>query len=467
MSRFNKTNISTRVVNKAGGEAFAESPKLALVSLLLTSFLQDQYYRSTDESLSDLTNLIDKIPYKFVAKAAIYARNEFGMRSITHALAGELATRIKGEKWAKEFFDKIIHRPDDMTEIMAYYFNISGKNGPTAAMRKGFQKALTRFDEYQLAKYKEEKKEISLYDVVNMVHPKPTEALTALMKGTIKPAETWEVGLTQAGEDEVKKKEVWKKLIFERKIGYFALLRNLRNIIEQAPEVLDKALELLTDEKLIKKSLVLPFRFLTAVQAIEELEGVEARKTLVALNKAVDISLSNVPKFEGETLVVLDTSGSMAGGPIEIGSLFASIMIKTNNCDFMIFSDDAKYLSLNPLDSTLTIANRIKENVQGGGTNFHSIFETANRPYKRIIIFSDMQGWIGYYSPTKTFAEYKTRVGANPYIYSWDLQGYGTLQFPEKNVFCLAGFSEKVFNFMKLIEQDRNILISKIEEVEI
>ncbi|MDE1770632.1 MAG: hypothetical protein KGI28_08800, partial [Thaumarchaeota archaeon] len=46
------------------------------------------------------------------------------------------------------------------------------------------------------------------------------------------------------------------KLIKERKIGYFALLRNLRNISEQAPEIMNEALEMLVDEKLIKSSLV-------------------------------------------------------------------------------------------------------------------------------------------------------------------------------------------------------------------
>jgi len=80
---------------------------------------------------------------------------------------------------------------------------------------------------------------------------------------------------------------------------------------------------------------------------------------------------------------------------------------------------------------------------------------------------SDMQGWVDYDVPTETFNEYKQRTGANPYIYSFDLQGYGTLQFPEQNVFAIAGFSEKIFDVMKLLEQDKNALINKIEEIEL
>lgn len=44
--------------------------------------------------------------------------------------------------------------------------------------------------------------------------------------------------------------------------------------------------------------------------------------------QAVDISLKNVPCFEGNTLVVLDVSGSMTVDSAEIGSLFAAIFGK-------------------------------------------------------------------------------------------------------------------------------------------
>ena len=78
-----------------------------------------------------------------------------------------------------------------------------------------------------------------------------------------------------------------------------------------------------------------------------------------------------------------------------------------------------------------------------------------------------MQGWIGDETPAKEYNEWKSRVGANPFIYSFDLQGYGSMQFPEKNVFCLAGFSDKVFDIMKLMETDKNALINEIKKIEL
>jgi len=473
MSRFNTTSEGTKTVNLAGGQAYKQTPELELVSILLTSFANDQFYRSSSDTFDTLTQLILMCDKKFVAKAAIYARTKFGMRSISHVVASELAKHIGGNKWAKDFYESIVYRPDDMMEILSYH---TLKNGKIPnAIKKGFAKAFDKFDRYQLAKYRGEGKGYKLIDIVNLVHPVPVEknvdAINALVKGELKSFYTWESELTRAGQNATSeeekadfKKDVWIKLVGERKLGYFALLRNLRNIIEQAPEVLAESLEMLTNESMIKKSLVLPFRFITAFDEIQKLNnGKIVRETLIALNKAVDISISNVPKFDGETLVVLDVSGSMSGKPAVIGSLFSAVLVKSNNADFMTFSDRAQYRNVNPMDSTITIANSLRFSM--GGTNFQDIFRVANKKYDRVVILSDMQGWIGYYSPVAEYNNWKRVTGANPFVYSFDLNSYGNMQFPEQNVFCLAGFSDKVFDIMKLLEQDKNALVNEIRKV--
>lgn len=475
MSRFNVKSRGTRTENLAGGDAFSESPELELVSVLLTSFMQDQFYRSADEGISKVKELVKINDKKFCAKAAIYARTEFGMRSISHVVAGELARYVKGKDWAKRFFEKVIYRPDDMMEILSYYLGQYKKPIPNS-LKKGLALAFNKFDEYSLAKYRGEGKQLSLIDVVNLVHPKPVEknreALKKLVNDELVLKDTWESELTKAGQDakdedekSVLKKDAWVKLIEEKKIVYFAILRNLRNILEQAPEIVPDAIKMLTNEKLIKKSLVLPFRFTTALEQIKQTNFDESMNVIVALNMAVDISLDNVPRLEGKTLVVLDVSGSMTGRPAEIGSLFAAILVKANHADFMKFSDYAQYVTLNPLDSTITLADSIK--FASGGTNFHSIFQRANKSYDRIIILSDMQGWICHDAPIAEFNNYKSRTDCDPFIYSFDLQGYGSLQFPERNVFCLAGFSEKIFSVMKYLEQDKKALINEIERIEL
>lgn len=474
MGRFN-TVIQSKAdtVNLAGGEAYSQSPELELISILLSSFANDQFYRKATDTFSQLKKLIGKCDPEFVAKAAVYARTKFGMRSISHVAASELAKHVSGKSWAKDFYSAVVYRPDDMMEILSYHTQVNGKI--TKAMKSGLAKAFDKFDRYSLAKYRGEGKGFKLVDVVNLVHPKATEknkeAIKALIKGELKSFDTWETELSKAGqlatsEDEKSdlKKEVWIKLIREKKLGYFALLRNLRNIIEQAPEVITEACAMLADDSLIKKSLVLPFRYITAYDELSKLStGKVVREVIIALNKALDISVLNVPKFDGETCIVLDISGSMQGKPSVIGALFSAILVKSNNADFVTFDTEAKYRNVNPMDSTITITNSMRFN--GGGTDFHCIFRTLNKKYDRIIILSDMQGWVGYNTPAAAFNQYKGATGSNPFVYSFDLQGYGSMQFPEKKVFCLAGFSDKVFDIMNLLEQDKEALINEIKSV--
>lgn len=464
MSKFTK-KVSTKVINRAGGQSYKQSDKLGFVSIMLTSFLNNQAYRTGDQTTQELVEFVRGLPdKKFAAKAALFARKEFGMRSVSHVVAGEIARTVKGETWTKSFFKNIVHRPDDMMEILGYLYS-TGETTEPNSLKKGFAKALENMDAYQLSKYKYEGKSVSLVDVVNLVHPKGNDQLSALMKGTLQSPETWEVLLSACGADKEKKAQVWKRLICEKKLGYFALLRNLRNILEQAPDMVQKACEQLCDKEKIKKSLVLPFRFSTAIEQIEKLNCDGTRDVLIALNKALDLATENVPRMPGKTLVVLDCSGSMAGKPAEIGALFASILYKSNNADLMVFSDDAEYKTLNPLDSTLTLAKSIR--FESGGTNFHSIFQTANKAYDRVIILSDMQGWIGHQTPQASFDAYRLRYKTHPYIYSFDLTGYGTMQFPTNRVACLAGFSDKIFDIMGMLENDPNALLNKIESYEL
>ncbi|MEO1263093.1 MAG: TROVE domain-containing protein [Bacteroidota bacterium] len=471
-------------INRAGGQAFKQSPEMELISLLLTSFAQDQYYRKAEDTFKDLVKALKKINPLFAAKAAVYARTEFGMRSITHVLAVELAAYVAGQPWAKGFYNKIVKRPDDMLEIAAYFKTQGGKGLPNA-MKKGFAKAFDKFDGYQIAKHRGEDKSIKLIDLVNLIHPVPTQknaqALQALVDGTLRNSQTWESQLTQAGQaaksekDKVRlKAEVWKNLLRENKLGYFALVRNLRNILQQAPNMTHTVCQQLTDRERIKKSLVLPFRLLVAYK---QLNGTDAnmRKVRNALERAINIACDNVPYLEN-TLVVVDNSGSMASNVAnsphvkcnEVGAMFGMVLAKRCNADILEFGNHARFIGYDLNESVISFSKSFeKNNKVGHGTNFHSIFKTAKKRYDRIVIFSDMQGWIGHYSPKKAYENYKQKTGADPFIYSFDLRGYGSLQFPERKVLTLAGFSEKVFDLMKIVEKDKRALVRAVEAIEL
>lgn len=478
MSKYNTADAgrTTRTTNLAGGEAFQQTPKLEFASLILTTFMKDGFYRTEAATVARIRELMLKVPTEFAAKTALYARHEHGIRSATHFIAAEIAKHTKGAAWTRKFFGDIVRRPDDILEILACYVAQYKKPIPNS-MRRGLGDALSRLSEYQLAKYRKSSASLSMVDAVNLLHPKATDALTKLMKGTLAPAETWESKLTAAGqkgetEEDVDalKADAWRELIASRKIGYMALVRNLRNLFEQAPDQIPAACELLVSEAKIKQSLMFPHRFLTAIDVVKAGNFPDAQQVLRALNKAVDLSLANVPKFTGKTLVVLDTSASMTSGKVgtrsaaEIGALFSATLVKAVGADFMTFSDHAQYHTLNTDDSTLTVARSIP--FASGGTNFHAIFQMANRAYDRIIILSDMQAWIGQTAPISTFEAYRFRTGSNPHVYSFDLCGLGTMQLPAPRIYAMAGFSDKVFSIMEQLETNRYALVEEIEAYE-
>lgn len=479
MSKFNESvTKKTKTTNLAGGDAFVMTPELELISALLTSFLEDKYYESGAKRQTRIEDLLSKVDPKFAAKASIFARTEFGMRSVSHVVAGWISQNVKGQEWTKDYFDSIVYRPDDMMEILSYVKSNGGKQ--SHAMRKGFAKAFGRFDAYQLAKYRASGKAIKLVDVVNTVHPQHTEQIGQLVRDELRNTNTFEAKLSGAGQGAETKEEAWADLISSNRIGYMALVKNLRNIINQSNDgVVDGAVRILTDDNRIKKSLLLPFRFLTAYNELENVSN--SSKVLTGLSDALDKSFANVPHFDGKTLVVIDHSGSMGSGSqshFGKGAMFGLALARSSGADLMHFGDTAEYLSFNKNDSTLTLMKWLdglngysgwgnsSNGYVGHGTNLSSVFEKADKAYDRILIISDMQVWQSYGGNT-SLERYKKKTGANPFVYSWDMAGYGSLQFPENRVATLAGWSEKTFEIMKLVETDKKALVNKINSIEL
>mgnify|MGYP006935470909 CR=1 FL=1 len=506
MSRFNsklqplKTDTknvikSKPVKNLAGGHAYSTSDRYELVSLLLTSFAKSKFHENADNQLERLTEIANRMiangDAEYLAKAALYARREFGMRSITHALASKIGSAVQAD-WKRKFFEVFPYRVDDITEVMAHYFQnyAVGKAGKyraiPSAMKAGFAKAFDKFDAYQLAKYRGEGKLVTLVDAVNLLHPKPVdrnrEAFEKLVAGTLKNTDTWEAKVSAAGNeaenaDEFKdlKGNAFADLLREKRLGYLALVRNLRNILETAPEMVEEVCDLLTNESQIAKSLVFPFTYLDAFVELDKIPvnnkafATIKQKVMDTLSKALEISARNIPEFPGNTLVVLDDSGSMTTGqnptPAKAGGVFMAMIKSRNpNADTMVFGGTARYCTLKG-KNILEMANSLE--FRSGSTNAGTIFQTANKRYDRIIIISDMQSWANSYSVDTYLNRYKAEYGANPRIYSFDLGGHGTTLFPSENVFLLAGFSDKAITFLTSLERDKNLLLETIEKYKI
>lgn len=481
---------NTRTTNLAGGKAYTQGAEEEVASILMTSLLKDQFYEGAQAKTDRLGEALSRVDPKFAAQAAVMARQEHGIRSITHVLAADIVHLVKGEEWVKDFIFAVVARVDDMTEITAAYIKKYGKPLPNS-LKKGLAKSFNKFDRYQLAKYRGEGHAITLVDLVNLVHPVPTDrnrdALRDLVAGTLRSEGTAQVALSAAGklaktdlEKKELKKDAWKDLLSSGKIGYQSLVMNLRNIQETGDKALiQTAADLLVDPERVHGSRLLPFQFLRAYPQVSSI------KLRNALNKAVETSVANMPQIPGRNLIAVDHSGSMSGGwdntptgylsPLFTADLFGAMLLTKTDADFMIFGTDARYvLDVNDGEGIISMAEslgRLNHPPGGHGTNANRIFDRATKSYDRVFIFSDMQSWEGdryYGTSTQTaFDQYKVRTGADPFVYSFDLAGHGTSLFNmDGRVAQIPGLSEKVFQLVGAVEEDRAALVHKIKAID-
>ncbi len=203
----------------------------------------------------------------------------------------------KGVINTKDVIYQVCNRPDQMTELLALWWK-DGKKPLPSQLKKGLAKAFTRFDEYQLGKWNRDGA-IKLRDVLFMCHAKPSndemgEMWKRLVDGKLAIPETWETKLS-SGED---KKESFEGLLARGKMGKLAILRNLRNMHESG---ISKAA---VEHALMKSDRpLLPFQFLAAASACPAWEDI--------IDKAMVSSLQGKDKISGNTLVLVDVSGSM------------------------------------------------------------------------------------------------------------------------------------------------------------
>lgn len=205
-------------VNRQGYKAYSLSDELRLISMLNTLKIQPQAYRTENEQMKELRDLIERIGLKdpyFVAQAIVYSRcMGEGMRSINHLAAALLAPFASGQEWSKRFygaFDKknqrggCIFRLDDMTEIKDVFAALNpretGKHknkSLPAAMKKGFASVLEGADANILAKYKS-----TVIDIANLVHANSAES-----KATVTLNDTDFLAYKKAVEDRAKRNHV-------------------------------------------------------------------------------------------------------------------------------------------------------------------------------------------------------------------------------------------------------------------
>ena len=464
MSKFNN-RPNDLTTNREGLPAYAMADREKLVTQVLTSFFNEKKFYGDNSAEMELTirRVIAQDP-DFVSRLAVYARREFNMRSVAHVLAAYLAHEPAGKPFARRTIGGITLRGDDVTELMAFYLSAFGKPIPNA-LRKGICDVFARFDEYTLAKYRGAGKAVRMKDLLMLCHPAPKDWDQAalwkrLLEDKLKTPVTWETQLSARGNT----RETWEELIDSGKVGYMALLRNLRNILQAAPRNIDRVWDTIADPEAVRRSRQLPFRYLSAYREISDIAGSRA---LDALESAVRAAVDNLPRLPGRTVIAVDTSGSMSATLSVRSSVRCSAvgmmlgLIANRICEDSLFYTFDTRIRKYPLSSHAAILETsARFDSAGGGTDIglpFALMIDERIEADRVIIISDNEcnstRW-GRRKPIQALAdEYRALSGRDIWVHAVDLQGYGTQQFAGPRTNVIAGWSEKVFEFILLAEQ--------------
>lgn len=494
--------ISTETLNHQGGTGFLRDEKSELFLAAVSDFMGESFYESRNDRDSRTINLIHKVAVndpEWITNFTEWLRGDGNMRSISLMVALETAkaqidSNIPG---ARKIISSTIKRADEPGEALGYWMSRYGRKLPAAVKRGIADGAVNTYNQYSVPKYDSDSKAFKISDVIRLTHPKPKDHIQSdlfryAMTKRIDPSQEIPQSLgkiknrvsllkqdketlknlimSESGHQKIKdagltweaiagsiglNKEIWESLI--PNMGYMALLRNLRNFRESGVdskiyrEVLDK----LSDREQVIRSKQFPFRFLSAYYANKD-----HLQTGAALEDALQHSLENVPSLKGNTLILVDRSGSMfpywSYGYGDYGrnksdlsnadkaALFGiALALRAENATLVQYGSSNEKVSFRKGDSILAILNKFKN--LGGTYTYEAVKKHYNSSYDRVINLTDEQYSYGA-SPSSAIDT------TTPY-YVFNLAGY---RYAEKstgpNRHTFGGLTDQCFSLIPLLE---------------
>lgn len=504
MSKFNtKTEFTPRVINKLsplqgvsplpgstpattheGADAVVLDEKSELFSLAVTNMVEDKFYedaRSGSNRFTDLIHKVTKVDPEWVANLLNYLRNGAYLRSASIMGAAEYV-RAGGPN-GRSVVRSVLARADEPGEMLAYWTTKYGRSIPQPIKRGVADAAKVLYDEYTVQKYDSDSRNFRFADVIQLVHPKPSDAeQVALFKYALDsryqgsdavPGEILEMlhnsktldkrlreNFTVPTVEELRAagwtweklssygsftSETWEAII--PSMGYMALLRNLRNFENHgvSDKVMDMVRDRLSDPERVARSKQLPFRFYSAYREVTNV------KTQASIEEAFSHSFKNV-NLPGKTLVLIDVSGSMSGSrgrtkiiPRDIAAVMGVAAALGCDADVAVFGTSSKRVEVRRGGSVINTVERLKGNQGvGHGTAIGSAINTQYDGHDRILVMTDMQ------------SRDTTRVRVSSPTYLFDLSGYGKPPVFGKKSVMFAGWSDHYLNSIPLIESGRN-----------
>lgn len=512
-------------VNKSGTKAYNLGSRHELAQLAATGCFNNTFYTTAEDQLERFMKLAAEVDPEFVAKVAVYSREEGFMKDMPAALVAFLST--VNPEVTRKIFKRVINNGKMLRNFVQILR--SGAIG---------RKSLGTSPRSHVRAWLESKSDRDLFmtsvgsnpsfgDVVALSHPRPTTRERAAMYGYFRGKEKgkWdgvEFNVAEALPDFLKEYEnfkkdptgeiprlpmemleglelsasVWKEICVRASWQQTrqGLVKFNRHGVFNDPAMVKMVADRLRNEELIRKANCLPYQLF---QAYKMIEGEIPKELVDAIMDAAEVAISNVPVIEGIVRIFPDVSGSMSQAPvtghrkgattkvmaIDVAALVAASFLRRNpNAVVIPFEGVVREISLNSKDSIMTNAEKLRR-LGGGSTNCSAPLVYLNQRQERMdvgIFISDYESNIGVSSGggyhtagsrgTETLREFdilKTR-SPNAKLVCIDTSPTSTVQAPDRgDILNIGGFSDSVFDVIEafLSGASKNHWVDVIEKV--
>jgi hypothetical protein len=430
--------------------------------------------------------------------------------------------------FARQVVDSVLQRADEPGEVIAYWLAHYGRKMPIG-LKRGVADAVNRlYTERALLKWDTPEAAVRFGDVIELVQPRyhgkaygtwrdalyrhaierrhgrgngipeslatlrahaelmavPVAERRALLTPDTAAAErldaagmTWEAlaGWLQGPMDAV----AWQAVI--PSMGLMAQIRNLRNFDQAGvpDEVAERISRKLADPAEIARSRQFPFRFLSAYRAAP------SHRWSYPLEKALNLSLANVPALSGRTLVLVDRSPSMwmqkfsdrSDMPwADAAAVFgAAVALRAGTADLVEFWGNSQPVRFTRGESVLKLVERFSFQPAPGGTDIPSAVRGNLRSdHTRVVIVTDEQtqaGWLpsnmhmGHGGMQPTLID--DLIPRHVPVYIWNFGGYthGATPSGSGTRHTFGGLTDQAFRAVPLLEADRDCAWPWLEAV--
>jgi 60 kDa SS-A/Ro ribonucleoprotein len=475
-------------VNSELAPAYSFTPKHALAQYAATGCMNSTFYASGGEQLSKVLELCESADPAFIARLAVYAREQGHMKDVPALLLAVLSVRDR------ELFAKTFPRVCDNAKMLRTFVQIlrsgvAGRKSLGTLPKRMVREWLEARDEDELFRSSVGQSP-SLADVVKMVHPKPRSATRRALYGYLVgreydagalPAAARDYEAFKAGETQAVPRVPFQMLTslpisrrewveIARHAPWQMTRMNLNTFARHGvfgePGLTELVADRLRDPVKIAHARVFPYQLMAAYASTGEDVPREVRD---ALQDAMEIAIRNVPELPGKVYVFPDVSGSMRSPVtghrrgsttkvrcVDVAALVAAAVLRKNpSAEVVAFEDKVVRVDLNARDSVVTNAARLAS-VGGGGTNCSAPLRSLNdrRAAGDLVIYvSDNESWVdaGAGRGTATLREWAVFKRRNPQarLVCIDVQPNRTTQAAEaRDVLNVGGFSDQVFTLI-------------------